>query len=71
MYIDEIIIDTRVSKLNIFYLFNLKKKLKNLNFIKVYDLQNSSRTSFYRKFIINNSNFYTNFEKNNSIVILI
>ncbi len=56
-YIDEIIIDTRVSKLNIFYLFNLKKKLKNLNFIKVYDLQNSSRTSFYRKFIINNSNW--------------
>ncbi len=56
-YIDEIIIDTRVSRLNIFYLFNLKKKLKNLNFIKVYDLQNSSRTSFYRKFIINNSNW--------------
>ena len=32
------------------------RKLKKLNFIKVYDLQNSSRTKFYKNILFSNSN---------------
>ena len=47
-YIDAVLIDKRYSRWNIYYLFKLKKLLNNFNFSNVYDLQNSSRTSFYR-----------------------
>tara|TARA_A100001011_G_scaffold387143_1_gene464418 strand:- start:1051 stop:1983 length:933 start_codon:yes stop_codon:yes gene_type:complete len=52
-FVDGVIIDKRLPRWNLFYLNNLKKKLKKYNFSKVFDLQNSSRTRFYRKFIIN------------------
>ena len=45
------ILDKRLSKFNIIYLFILMKKIKKLNFYKVYDLQNSTRTSFYKKIL--------------------
>ena len=32
------------------------RKIKKYNFAKVYDLQNSSRTSFYKKILFPNSN---------------
>ena len=32
------------------------RKIKKLNFAKVYDLQNSSRTSFYKKILFPKSN---------------
>ena len=32
------------------------KVIKKYNFVKVYDLQNSSRTSFYKKILFPNSN---------------
>ena len=51
-YIDGVLIDRRLPRWNIFYLFKLKKLLKKFNFSHVYDLQNSSRTSFYRKFLL-------------------
>ena len=51
-YIDGVIIDKRLPRWNIFYLLRLKKLLKRYNFEFVFDLQNSSRTSFYRKFIL-------------------
>ena len=51
-YIDGVLIDRRLARWNIFYLFKLKKLLKKFNFSHVYDLQNSSRTSFYRKFLL-------------------
>ena len=51
-YIDGVIIDKRLPRWNLFYLNNLKKKLKKYNFTKVFDLQNSSRTNFYKRFII-------------------
>jgi ADP-heptose:LPS heptosyltransferase len=38
----------------LFYLNNLKKNLKKYNFAKVFDLQNSGRTKFYKRFIIKN-----------------
>jgi len=51
-YLDGVLIDKRLARWNIFYLFKLKKLLKKFNFSHVYDLQNSSRTSFYRKFLL-------------------
>ncbi len=53
-YLDGVIIDKRLPRWNLFYLNNLKKKLSKYNFNKVYDLQNSSRTKFYKRFIIKN-----------------
>ena len=53
-YIDGVIIDKRLPRWNIFYLNNLKKILSKYNFSKVFDLQNSNRTKFYKKFIIKN-----------------
>ena len=49
-YISEVILDKRLSKLNLIYLYTLMKSIKKYNFSKVYDLQNSSRTSFYKKY---------------------
>ena len=56
-YIDGVIIDKRLPRWNIFYLNKLKKILLKYNFSKVYDLQNSSRTKFYKRFIIKNANW--------------
>jgi ADP-heptose:LPS heptosyltransferase len=52
-YIDEVIVDKRSPRWNLFYLYKLKKKLSSYNFTHVFDLQNSSRTKFYSKYIIN------------------
>ena len=54
-YLDGVIIDKRLPRWNFFYLNNLKKKLLRYDISKVFDLQNSSRTKFYRKFIIKNA----------------
>ncbi len=51
-YIDGVITDKRLPRWNIYYLYKLKKLLENYNFSHVYDLQNSNRTFFYRKFIL-------------------
>ena len=56
-YLDGVLIDKRLPRWNIFYLIKLKKLLSKFNFSYVYDLQNSSRTSFYRKFLLNVSNW--------------
>jgi len=52
----DVILDKRLSRFNLFYLYSLMRKIKKLNFIKVYDLQNSSRTSFYKRILFPNSN---------------
>ena len=51
----DVILDKRFSRFNLIYLFSLMRKLKKLNIFKVYDLQNSSRTSFYKKILFPNS----------------
>ena len=51
-YIDGVIIDKRLPKWNLFYLHNLKELLFKYNFSKVFDLQNSNRTRFYKRFIL-------------------
>ena len=55
-YIKEILLDRRLSRFNLIYLFSLMKKLKNLKITKVFDLQNSSRTEFYKKILFPKSN---------------
>jgi len=51
-HIDVVLEDKRIPRWNIFYLVKLKKKLNKYNFHHVYDLQNSSRTRFYRKHLL-------------------
>jgi len=53
-FIDGVIIDKRLPRWNLFYLYNLKKLLEKYNFTIVFDLQNSRRTKFYKRFILNN-----------------
>ena len=53
-YLDGVLIDKRLARWNLFYLNNLKKTLLKYDFSKVFDLQNSSRTKFYKRFIIKN-----------------
>ncbi len=55
-FIHDIILDKRLSKFNLIYLYFLMRKLKKLNFQKVYDLQNSSRTKFYKNILFPNIN---------------
>jgi len=54
-YIDGVIIDKRLPRWNLFFLYNLKKLLSKYNISKVFDLQNSNRTKFYRNFILKNA----------------
>ena len=50
-HISNVILDKRLSRLNLIYLYLLMKSIKKFNFSKVYDLQNSSRTAFYKKIL--------------------
>jgi len=50
-YISNVILDKRLSRLNLIYLYSLMKNIKKYKFSKVYDLQNSSRTSFYKRIL--------------------
>jgi ADP-heptose:LPS heptosyltransferase len=52
-YLDGVLIDKRLPRWNLFYLNSLKKFLARYDFSKVFDLQNSKRTKFYKKFILN------------------
>jgi len=56
-FIDGVLIDKRYPRWNIFYLIKLRKMINKLNFSHIYDLQNSSRTSFYRKYLFKKSNW--------------
>ena len=50
-HISNVILDKRLSRLNLIYLYSLMRNIKKYNFSKVYDLQNSSRTAFYRRIL--------------------
>ena len=56
-FIHEVILDKRLSRFNLIYLYSLMRKLKKLNLIKVFDLQNSSRTKFYKSVLFPKQNF--------------
>jgi ADP-heptose:LPS heptosyltransferase len=55
-FIYDVILDKRLSRFNLIYLYSLMRKLKKLNFKKVYDLQNSSRTKFYKNILFPSAN---------------
>ena len=50
-HISNVILDKRLSRLNLIYLYSLMKNIKKYKFSKVYDLQNSSRTAFYKNIL--------------------
>ena len=56
-YIHNVILDRRLSKFNLIYLYQLTRVLKNFNFQKIYDLQNSSRTTFYKNILFPKAKF--------------
>ena len=56
-FIHNVILDKRLSRFNLIYLYQLTRTLKNFNFKKVYDLQNSSRTTFYKNILFPKSKF--------------
>ena len=58
-FLADVILDKRLPRYNLIYLYLLMRKIKKLKFSKVYDLQNSSRTSFYKKILFPDSNFNT------------
>ena len=58
-FIKNVILDKRLSKFNLIYLYSLMKTLKKFNFKKIYDLQNSSRTTFYKNILFPNAKLST------------
>ena len=56
-FIHNVILDRRLSKFNLIYLYSLMRTLKKLDMQKVFDLQNSSRTKFYKNILLPKSNF--------------
>jgi ADP-heptose:LPS heptosyltransferase len=50
-HISNVILDKRLPRYNLIYLYLLMKNIKKYKFSKVYDLQNSSRTSFYKRIL--------------------
>ena len=56
-YLDGVLIDKSLPRWNILYLLRLRKNINKFNFSYVYDLQNSSRTSFYKRYLFNISNW--------------
>ena len=55
-HLKAVILDKRLSRFNLIYLFTLMRIIKKYKFIKVFDLQNSSRTSFYKRILFPNAN---------------
>ena len=58
-FVHNVILDKRKSRFNLIYLYMLMRNLKKKNFRKVYDLQNSSRTKFYKNILFPKANFNT------------
>ena len=55
-FITDVILDKRLSRFNLIYLYSLMRSIKKLSIQRVYDLQNSSRTKFYQRILYPNSN---------------
>ena len=55
-YLRAVILDKRLSRFNLIYLFTLMRIIKKYKFAKVFDLQNSSRTSFYKRILFPSAN---------------
>ena len=55
-HISNVILDKRLSRLNLIYLYLLMRDIKKYNFSKIFDLQNSSRTAFYKRILFPKAN---------------
>jgi ADP-heptose:LPS heptosyltransferase len=55
-FIHEVVLDKRLPRYNLIYLYFLMRELKKHNFSKVFDLQNSSRTLFYKNILFPKAN---------------
>ena len=55
-FVNKVILDKRLPKYNLIYLYFLMRELKKYNFSRVFDLQNSSRTSFYKSILFPKAN---------------
>ena len=53
-HISNVILDKRLPRYNLIYLYSLMRNIKKYKFTKVYDLQNSSRTAFYKRILFPN-----------------
>ena len=51
-FVNNVILDKRLPRYNLIYLYFLMRELKKYNFSKVFDLQNSSRTNFYKNILL-------------------
>ena len=58
-FIHDVILDKRLPKYNLIYLYFLMRELKKHKFSRVFDLQNSSRTSFYKNILYPKANHET------------
>ncbi len=58
-FIHVVILDKRLPKYNLIYLYFLMRELKKYKFTKVFDLQNSSRTKFYKNILYPKANHET------------
>ena len=56
-YVDGVLIDKRLPRWNLLYLLKLSQLIKKFNFLHAFDLQNSSRTIFYKKFLFKIKNW--------------
>jgi ADP-heptose:LPS heptosyltransferase len=54
-FIHDVILDKRLPRYNLIYLYLLMRELKKHKFSKVFDLQNSSRTTFYKNILYPNT----------------
>ncbi len=50
-FIQNVILDKRLPRYNLIYLYFLMREIKKYKFSKVFDLQNSSRTNFYKNIL--------------------
>ena len=50
-FIHDVILDKRLPRYNLIYLYFLMRELKKYKFSKIFDLQNSSRTTFYKNIL--------------------
>ena len=66
-YINDILIDDRLSFININFYINFFKRINQLNFSKIYDLQNSQRTYIYQKYFLRKSEWVTTKRKDHNV----
>ncbi len=55
-FIHDVVLDKRLPRYNLIYLYFLMREIKKYKFSKVFDLQNSSRTSFYKNILLPKAN---------------